>query len=980
MKKFLSFILVFVLVLSMSSVAMAADTLTGSGTEGDPYLINNLEELKLFRDSVNGGNNYAGEYVQLAADINMSSVDSWIPIGNKDYVEDPSTYIPSEEARKGIFSGVFDGNGKVLSNLKIEKPVGGVDTQANLGLFGIIGEKAVIKNLTITNVNINTDGRNIGALAGVVYKATLDKITVNGNIQIKGGNNVSGVCGMIRYADVSVTNITVSGNDGSEIIGNNIVGGIACEMVKYNNQTFSNLSVENVAITGVGGVGGIVGLLTNGDISNVSVKNVALTGRTDYQGDAMGRIRLGSIVGLLGGTSATISNINAIENVTAKNLDGNDVKLPVIGANYGASSNATEARIGDIYYATLVKAVDAAVSGDTITLVDDIVVASAETIEIPADKKIKLDLDEHTVTGSNTTKASGHSLIVNKGELTIVGPGKITYFAQSPDTGDVPGYASNTISNYGILTIQGAEIENTTHVDARAAYAIDNYSGGSLTVEENSKISAKRIAIRLYANKGSDGESSVTINGGTISANHAIFVQQGAAANAGKINITGGNIEGNSNAVYFWILSDNMKAEIEGGEFSGEIYFSEDDGIALEKIISGGTFDSKPDDTLIADGMEANDEGGKWGVQPIVVTYTVTALASPTDAGRVSGGGTYEDGEKATLTANANAGYSFVKWVDEEGKLLSDEATHELTVTENVKVFAIFEKIVVPSYTVTVSASPEEGGSVSGGGSYEEDTSVTVTATANDGYTFKVWVNENGDPVSNEAEYTFTVTENCELVAVFEEVEEEPEAPVITHGMNGEFDGENDLTFRSNADFADFECVKVDCNVVDKDNYTVSEGSTVVILKAAYLKTLSVGVHELAIVSETGEAKTNFTVKAAAEEEPPKPTKPDRKDIKVKYEGGNRFSTNKSAVPTSVEIDGVPVSFVGDGRSFTVSCIEPGTHWITVRWHSTSVTTNFTADVTVTCVPTSIPKTGDVSVMAYALMAVVAAAGAMLKK
>jgi len=269
---------------------------------------------------------------------------------------------------------------------------------------------------------------------------------------------------------------------------------------------------------------------------------------------------------------------------------------------------------------------------------------------------------------------------------------------------------------------------------------------------------------------------------------------------------------------------------------------------------------------------------------------------------------------------------------------------------------------VTPSCTITVVASPTDAGTVEGG-TYKKGKLVTVTANAAEGYTFVAWM-ENGDKVSTDAAYTFTVTEDRKLVAVFEEVEEEPEAPVITHGMNGEFDGENDLTFRSNADFADFKCVKVDGNVVDKDNYTVSEGSTVVILKAAYLKTLSVGVHELAIVSETGEAKTNFTVKAAAEEEPPKPTKPDRKDIKVKYEGGNRFSTNKSAVPTSVEIDGVPVSFVGDGRSFTVSCIEPGNHWITVRWHSTSVTTNFTADASVVCIPNAIPKTGDMPIWA----------------
>lgn len=102
--------------------------------------------------------------------------------------------------------------------------------------------------------------------------------------------------------------------------------------------------------------------------------------------------------------------------------------------------------------------------------------------------------------------------------------------------------------------------------------------------------------------------------------------------------------------------------------------------------------------------------------------------------------------------------------------------------------------------------------------------------------------------------------------------------------------------------------------------------------------------------------------------------------ISVTYNGGNSFSTSNPAVPTAVEIDGVPVAFNGNGKSFTVSCINPGAKWVTVRWNSTTVTTNFTPDAQSYCAKTVIPKTGDVSVAAYALMAVVAAAGAMLKK
>ena len=71
-----------------------------------------------------------------------------------------------------------------------------------------------------------------------------------------------------------------------------------------------------------------------------------------------------------------------------------------------------------------------------------------------------------------------------------------------------------------------------------------------------------------------------------------------------------------------------------------------------------------------------------------------------------------------------------------------------------------------PTYTITVSANPSMAGSVSGGGSYQQGQSCTVTATATSGYTFVRWT-ENGTQVSTNASYTFTVTSNRTLVANF---------------------------------------------------------------------------------------------------------------------------------------------------------------------------------------------------------------------
>ncbi len=71
-----------------------------------------------------------------------------------------------------------------------------------------------------------------------------------------------------------------------------------------------------------------------------------------------------------------------------------------------------------------------------------------------------------------------------------------------------------------------------------------------------------------------------------------------------------------------------------------------------------------------------------------------------------------------------------------------------------------------PNYTITVSASPSNGGTVSGAGIYQDGSTCTLTATANTGYTFNNWT-ENSTVVSTNANYTFTVTGNRNLVANF---------------------------------------------------------------------------------------------------------------------------------------------------------------------------------------------------------------------
>ena len=92
-----------------------------------------------------------------------------------------------------------------------------------------------------------------------------------------------------------------------------------------------------------------------------------------------------------------------------------------------------------------------------------------------------------------------------------------------------------------------------------------------------------------------------------------------------------------------------------------------------------------------------------------------------------------------------------------------------------------FTTLEIPSYTINVLANPSSGGSVSGGGTYQQGQNCTVHATVNTGYTFTNWT-ENGSVVSTNASYTFQVTDNRTLVAHFIQQSQAP-----TGAINGLF-------------------------------------------------------------------------------------------------------------------------------------------------------------------------------------------------
>ena len=146
--------------------------------------------------------------------------------------------------------------------------------------------------------------------------------------------------------------------------------------------------------------------------------------------------------------------------------------------------------------------------------------------------------------------------------------------------------------------------------------------------------------------------------------------------------------------------------------------------------------------------------------------YSIQVSANPTEGGTVTGGGTYHENEQCTVNANPKPGFTFINWT-ENGTQVSVLAEYEFTVEGNRILVANFEAQAPTEYTITVSANPSNGGTVTGGGTYQHDDQCTVEATMNEGYTFINWT-EDGEVASTNARYTFIVNSDRNLVANFQ--------------------------------------------------------------------------------------------------------------------------------------------------------------------------------------------------------------------
>ncbi len=144
-------------------------------------------------------------------------------------------------------------------------------------------------------------------------------------------------------------------------------------------------------------------------------------------------------------------------------------------------------------------------------------------------------------------------------------------------------------------------------------------------------------------------------------------------------------------------------------------------------------------------------------------SYQITVKSADDNKGMATGGGTYNHFAMATLVATPKANYNFLSWTNENGQIVSSSATYNLAVSGAGVYTANFK---LKTFTVTLVANNSAWGSVSGAGTYDYGTALTVSATPASGYSFVNW-SKNGSSITGNVSYTFTVTGNITLQANF---------------------------------------------------------------------------------------------------------------------------------------------------------------------------------------------------------------------
>ena len=507
-------------------IVLVERTLLGAGTAEDPYLINNIDDLKFFRDSVNNGTRYNGQFVKLNANIDLND-EEWTPIGDRN-------------VDQGSFLGTFDGGDHIISNLWISEW-----TKTGAGFFSKVGMQTeyvsgTVKNVTFNNVTIISNESYVGVIAQAPSGALIENVHITGDVTIQGYGYVGGIVG---HGYPTINNCSVIANEDSQIIAHYWGAGAILGFAGDYGAKISGATVKGVEIfADLGGAASVAGSPYGAAITGeITVKDVTITSNSDY-----------CMSYIAGGGNINTKDIT-MENVTAT-ANGN----PITPGDAVASVNG-------VMYFSLAEAIGAVQANETIILLNDITFAeNASSIVI--DKPITIKGEGKKLTFNSATSAfvikSSNVMFSN---MTIKQGTKDNSFHISIDKG---AWNAPAIQYKGII------IENIDFVGGDYALCL---IGEDVIVNSCTFTNQDSHNIIIYSVKGETKITNNVFNASKGNNKSAILYEGGAPEKGfGTVDalakfMGGGDLiisgnEANAKGVFFqftnWGLIEDMKVAI----------------------------------------------------------------------------------------------------------------------------------------------------------------------------------------------------------------------------------------------------------------------------------------------------------------------------------------------------------------------------------------------------------------------------------
>ena len=735
----------------------------GLGTAVSPYQISTADQLKLFRDIVNGSNGQkpnAAACAVLTADIDLEN-KPWTPIGPD---------------RDSAYTGTFDGQGHTVKNLSVTVNV----QPGRAGLFGCVKDGTIRKLTVAGSVSCTANQGWCGGIAGYAMDETIE--------------NCASLC------TVSCTGIDAR------------VGGIV-GLVDYNSHTLIIRDCYNIGnITGNGNTGssdtgGICGFYMGGKISNC--------------------YNVGEITGSGYVSKIAVSAFNNNRPTNCYYLSDTDTDLN------GTAKTAAEFANGDV--------LEELKAGRNDSPWDSCQYVAAAGITLPVFKGQGDDHDHKSNDWeSNATEhwqVCACGVVFNKAQHSFV-PATCTQKAKCTVCGAEYGNALGHDFTTSWTHDDNEHWKQCSRCDEKKDVSPHTWDNGTITTAPTCTKAGKKT----YSCAKCDATKIETIP---------------ATGHSWKSDWT-------SDATHHWHECANKNCDVTDN--SGKNGYAEHSGgtaTCTEKAVCTHCGQSYGETNPVNHtGTEqwtqtATTHEKKWNCCGVVTVQSENHKWTDGVCSECGYMCQHKDTDKnhicdicgKTISEHKDADNNHI--CDYCNKKISDHIGGTATCKDK----AICE-ICKASY-----------GSLDSNNHTDLRHIDAKAATAAEKGNIEYWYCDGCKKYFSDAAAKTEITEAATVTAKLPPQITAGDGAAVTQGEK------NELTFTSNASFADFLRVELDGATLEEKNYTKREGSTIITLNRDFAAALSVGEHTLAIVSQHGTATAKFTVKAKpAETATPQPT------------------------------------------------------------------------------------------------------------